>query len=535
MTSIGKRLTVYIVAIVMAASGVTIAASTDTAGAASKPQLAKSTITLKAGKTTTIRVKNAHKKVVWTTGSKKIVKIKKKTGKYRQKVLLKAVRKGTCYVRAKIGKRTLKCRVKVLKAKPEENKEENNIEIRPLSEDLEDLAAGINYEPSAAIIPDKFADSAAAFSVNLFRETVKAESKKNINTLVSPDSVLTALTLTENGAAGSTLKEMEKVLSGGLTDIGLSVSDYNKYLSSLHNRLEKPDRPIYTTANSIWFNKGFFDPAKEFISTNKKYLNAVAYSAPFNDRTTVTDMNNWVFNNTRNMIDKVIDNLSPMDRVVLINALAFEGKWAEQFSEGQVDPKGTFTTEQATGQTATMLNGMLSPGSYMEINGAKAFEKPYEGNTVAFVGILPPEGTTVDEFIESLDGKSFIDGWRNRPKNKKQISIQIPEFKYDYSVAMKDVLKAMGMKESFTDAADFSRMSKSRQKEVHIDEVIHKTHIELDKNGTKAAAVTAVVMKANAVHTEGIINIHLNRPFVYALVDTKKGIPLFIGAVKTIN
>ena len=142
----------------------------------------------------------------------------------------------------------------------------------------------------------------------------------------------------------------------------------------------------------------------------------------------------------------------------------------------------------------------------------------------------------VDAYVQSLDAESFLNSWNNR-KNTR-IDLTLPKFKYDYGTEMGDILQDMGIKNAFTDNADFSRMADPTPETpaLKISKVLHKTHIELDENGTKAAAATAVVMeKATAIFGDDPIKLTFNRPFVYALVDTTTGVPLFIGEVKSIS
>ncbi|MBR4090031.1 MAG: proteinase inhibitor I4 serpin, partial [Mogibacterium sp.] len=155
------------------------------------------------------------------------------------------------------------------------------------------------------------------------------------------------------------------------------------------------------------------------------------------------------------------------------------------------------------------------------------------GRQIAFVGLLPPEGSSADKYLQGISGSDFVSAWNSR--TVRLLDISVPEFKYDYDASMADPLRKMGMVSAFSTSADFSGMiyPDLSTPGIHIDDVIHKTHIELDKNGTKAAAATAVIMKAGSVmREEEAIEVHLDRPFVYALVDTKTGIPLFAGILR---
>lgn len=486
------------------------AAASAPAYAASKPSLSRKSATITVGKVIKLTVKNPGKKVKWKSSNKSIAYVKSVKGKYGKTAVIKAKKAGKCKITAKIGKKKLTCTITTKKP-------------LTLSKSTKDLTASVKAGTADVLEADsRFTVSAADFSFELLRKTIAADSAKGKsgNTLISPDSVLSALVMTENGAEGQTLLEMQNALSGGI-----SVSDYNKYLYGLNNRLTSAKTVKYSVANSIWIRNGAIKVKDSFLKTNKTYHRAQIFSAPFNG-TTVSDMNKWVEGNTNGMIKKIISDLTEADRVVLINAIAFEGNWEEKFGEPR---KEAFTLDSDTAREAKMLH-QRERMDLLTVNGGMGFAKYYNGRQIAFVGLLPPEGSSADEYLEGISGNEFVSAWNSR--KIKFLDISVPEFKYDYDTSMAGPLKSMGMTSAFTDSADFSGMFSPAlsMPGVHIDDVIHKTHIELDKDGTKAAAATAVIMKENSIiHEEEAIEVHLDRPFVYALVDTKTGIPLFTG------
>jgi serpin B len=181
-----------------------------------------------------------------------------------------------------------------------------------------------------------------------------------------------------------------------------------------------------------------------------------------------------------------------------------------------------------------MLEG--SEKAYMKIKGAKGFVKPYEGGNIAFLALLPPKSTAISRYVKKLTGADLINGYKNRKKTDIIVRTRMPEFNYKYELSLKTPLKRMGIKNAFSETkADFSKMS---DQDIHIDDIIHKTNISLTKDGTEAAAVTAVMIKANSIlPSQGmtIKTVYLNRPFVYAIIDMKTGIPLFLGVVNQVQ
>lgn len=541
-----RRLMSVLIIVSMLITGLGMSACFSPAYAASKVKLSSKKITLKVGKKSTLKLRNVRRKVTWKVGNKKILKIVKTSGKRRNVVTFKALKKGKTHVYAKVGKKKYSCLVTV-KAKqtsqPDITKPEEPVvrepDTRDLSDSSIDLTALMKADPTSVLEPDEnFISAYSDFSIELLKESINQDLNegKQDNVLISPQSVATALAMTENGADNQTLAEMEQVLGGGI-----DADSYNQYLSGLNRKLGSSDEMIYNISNSIWARENTVDVKDSFLQTNKNYHDAEFYLAPFNDQT-VRDINSWVYNKSRNMIDNILQELSNDSRMVLVNTVAFEGKWADPFNKKATTEKN-FTAYDGSVQKASMLHDHDSYQYFKlsgKLKGGQGFVKYYKAGSksrgVAFVGLLPPEGMGADEYVSMLDGNSFIEGWNS--KEMRTVDLSLPKFECDYGIGMKDTLETMGIREAFTDDADFSRMANPTPETegLKISDVLHKTHIELDEEGTKAAAATAVVMeKAGAAYGEEIITLNFNRPFVYALVDSATGMPLFIGTMKSIN
>lgn len=289
-------------------------------------------------------------------------------------------------------------------------------------------------------------------------------------------------------------------------------------------------------ANSIWVDDTQVTMSQDFLNKNKDSFDAEIFPVKFGE-SAVSRMNSWVEKNTNKMIPKIIERLEKDDVAVLLNAIAFEGQWGEQYQDNQVDPKGTFTTASGKKQTVTMLTG--DENSYLKLAGGTGFIKYYRGGDFAFFAYLPPEGKSVDDYLKKIDGAAFIEAYNKRSSQK--VITKMPEFSYDYSTSLKKQLQSMGMTVSFSDDADFRAMLDLKkdptQKGLKISDVLHKTHIEVDRNGTKAAAATAVVMaKLTSIREEPEpVYVTLDRPFVYGILDTVSGMPLFIGTLDSVE
>jgi serpin B len=357
------------------------------------------------------------------------------------------------------------------------------------------------------------------FALELFKRSLSEDRK---NTLVSPLSVIYALGLTANGADENTLRQMEQVF-------GISSEELNEYLYLYTKMKESESNGTLNIANSIWFANSI-SPKNDFLQKNADFYNAAAYKSDFTDKQTVSDINNWVNLKTKGMIPHVINEIDPLTVMFLINALAFEAEWRTPYYENAVRDDEFFLED---GRKATVEFMYSSDGRYISDGAAKGFIKNYKGN-YAFVAILPEEGTTVEEYISSLTGEklSKLLESQNIFSNYDLIT-SLPKFDTDYSLEMKDILKSMGMTDAFdSNVSNFSKMADING--LKIGSVIHKTFISVGELGTKAGAVTAVVMDAECAPVEPPEKkeVYLNRPFVYMLLDTTTSTPFFIGTMK---
>lgn len=371
----------------------------------------------------------------------------------------------------------------------------------------------------------KFRSVQMGFAENLFKETAQNEE----NTLISPLSVSIALSMTANGADAQTLKEMEDVL-------GMDMESMNEYMASFITDATGNANVSVNIANSIWFRDDEnLKVSQEFLDTNSGYYASDAFAAPF-DGGTVKDINNWVENETDGMIPELVDKLTPESMMVLINAIGFDAKWANPYAEYQVRD-GIFTSVTGEKQEVEMLHG--DGGKYFEFDNAVGISKAYAGYGYHFVAILPDEGMTVSEWITEMDSEEVLSSLNNPVKNYDILATTIPKFRYETSLKLAETLAAMGMPSAFDDiTADFSNMAtytvNGTEYPLYISEVLHKTCIDLNETGTRAAAATSVEMAAGASANPVVREVILDRPFVYMIVDDEN-IPLFMGTVQSVE
>ena len=386
-----------------------------------------------------------------------------------------------------------------------------------LTADLKPLSIQ-SAKPSA-----KFEDSQMDFAVSFLKESMKTNS----NTLVSPYSAAQALAMVANGAGNNTLKEIMDVMGGGM-----SINEFNESMTGFNNDLTNDEKCRLLTANSIWYrNDNSFAADKNFLLKNKSCYDAQIFAAPM-DQSTVNDVNSWVSEHTDGMIPKITNSFDPATVMALINAVTFDAEWLYPYY-GSAKAEKYFTAADGSKQDAEVLSkDTTDSNAYFEDDEAKGFMQYYKGGKYAFAAILPNEGISADKYVEGLTGKK-LSALLGSAHHGTRMKTSMPKFTIDCDNNLNDVLMDMGIKEAFNDSADFSKMGRSELGNLCIGDALQKTHIEVDENGTKAAAATFdEIIPVCYIEPKEVI---LNRPFVYAIVDTQTNIPIFMGILNTLK
>ena len=391
----------------------------------------------------------------------------------------------------------------------------------------ESLMDGI--EPSKvekAKLTDDFSYEQMRFAIELLKGTTKDNGNKN--TMVSPLSVMLALSMTANGAGGETLEQMEKVLGGGM-----SIDELDKYLYSYVSSLPSENKCELSIANSIWFrDTEKLEIKKDFLQKNADYYGADAFKTPF-DSTTKDEINSWVNKNTKGMIKEILSEpISPEAMMYLINTVAFEAEWMEKYNEYSVR-KGNFITSGGKTQNVDMLFGQES--KYISLENGKGFIKDYAGGKYSFVAILPDIDLTPEELLMTLDAGELNHVILN--PEIAEVHTMMPAFETDYSVELSNILMDMGMNDAFkSGVADLKSIGECEMGNLFIGRVLHKTYIKVDASGTKAGAVTAVEVKCEGAEPPSEPKkVYLDRPFLYMIVDNSTGLPIFMGILNSVK
>lgn len=356
------------------------------------------------------------------------------------------------------------------------------------------------------------------FAFKLYSELLK-DKKDTI--FVSPSSVIFCLSMLYNGANGKTQEDIQKALELS----GFTLDELNTLNNKLMRQIMNADASVkMDIANSLWGAKGIeFD--KTFTKNMSDFYNAdISVFEATKDPAKM--VNEWVSNATQKKITKIVDTLSPDTLLLLINAIYFKGTWTNKFDK-------TLTKDMPfKGATKTKDMPMMSNYDdyrYFNKDGIQAIELPYGKADIAMYVFIPGEGQGIDDLHKKLS----VDNWTAWMSNfsKRKGKITMPKFKTEYETSLNTALTNLGMGSSFEDAADFKKFF-SKEIPAKVSEVKHKTFVEINEEGTEAAAVTSAQVVATAIQfPEEPFEMNVDSPFFYAIREKSTGTILFMGSV----
>ncbi len=362
------------------------------------------------------------------------------------------------------------------------------------------------------------------FGLDLFQNIYAAETKAE-NILVSPLSVSLALAMTYNGASGETKTAMEKTLKV----YGLHPDDINLSYKNLVAALQSLDaKVILEIANAIYYSQEF-QVENDFISRNKKYYDAEIQELDFGSPGAVETINAWVADKTHHKIETILDFISPSQVMFLLNAIYFKGIWQSEFDKEKTVER-PFNPEKGGTENALFMS-KTDTVSYFSNDLFSAVKLPYGMGNYNMQIFLPHQDKVIQNIIDELNRNSW-NTWQNSFQDPVQVQLQIPKLKYAYEIKLNDVLSDMGMNIAFGGGADFSGINNAGG--LFIDYVKHKTFIEVNEEGTEAAAVTIVAIDRGS---SGPVPIRFDadRPFFYAITEADTQAILFMGTINNPN
>ena len=334
-----------------------------------------------------------------------------------------------------------------------------------------------------------------SFQISIFNELNK--NKKGENLIISPLSIFQILSLTSNGAKDDTQLEMIQALQNEDIDS----------LNSINYEILENFKNFKTVeiANAVMSK---FEPLENFLEI------ADNYCAPYEKLISADQVNNWCDEKTHGKIKKILDNLDSDIQMLLLNAVYFKGEWRNKFKEKSTSKKPFYNLGTELKEVDTMK--MLTHYLYYEDNKLQAVQLPYIDDGMSALIILPRENVDINKYITTLDSENNLKDLLDNLKSAK-VNLELPKFELEFSSSLKDVLMDMGMEKAFTNYADFSGLREENQ--LKIDDVLHKTYLKVNENGTEAAAVTAVVVTKTSARPvqEVVYEMKVNRPFLFIL------------------
>jgi serpin B len=362
------------------------------------------------------------------------------------------------------------------------------------------------------------AENALAFE--LFREVNRIREEENI--MISPLSVSYALGMTYNGAAGTTLEAFNDVLH--FSD--LTAEEVNgSYKDLMDQMLNLDDKVEFSIANSIWYRPGF-QVLSEFLQTNNDYFDAGVQEVDFSDPQTLELINGWIEDKTKGRIKDMLDEISSNAMMYLINAIYFNAPWKYEFVKEDTYP-GDF---KLLGGTNHMVDYMSVTGSFRFTSHEdfKAVELPYGDSAFSMVVILPHPDKKVSDLLAGLD----TDKWQSWFENSRYYShrVDLPKFKYEFKELLNEPLDNLGLGDAFSPAADFTKITPPGG--IYISRAIHQTFIDVQEEGTEAAAATIIEHIDGSSGGEHVPTyFKADRPFLYVIKENSTGAIVFIGKV----
>jgi len=363
------------------------------------------------------------------------------------------------------------------------------------------------------------ADNALAFE--LLREVNQLSQEDNI--MISPLSISYALGMTYNGAAGTTLQAFNEVLHFG----DLSADEVNESYKDLMEQMLNLDKKVdFSIANSIWYKEDF-QVLTDFINTNQDYFDAAVKEVNFSDPATLDLINGWIEDKTNDKIRDMLDYIPGNAVMYLINAIYFNAPWKYEFDKSE-----TYSGEfKLSGGSSHQVDYMRVSGNFQYTHNEDftAVELPYGDSAFSMLVMLPAYGNSVNDLIAGME----IDKWEQWFENSSFTGVQIdlPKFKYDFKELLNDPLINLGLGVAFSpNEADFSRITPEGG--IWISRVIHQSFIDVQEEGTEAAAATIVEMvERSAGGGSSAIPFKADRPFLYLIRENSTGAIVFIGKV----
>lgn len=361
-----------------------------------------------------------------------------------------------------------------------------------------------------------------AFGLDVFQRILANEEEDNF--MISPLSISMALSMAYNGAETDTKAEIADAL--GVADF--TRDELNETYRDLIVALSGADPQVaMQIANSIWY-RDTYHVEQSFLDVNHEYYDAEVNEADFDAPETLDNINNWVNDKTNGKIQKIIDDIPAEMVMYLINAIYFKGTWAKEFNPESTQSMAFYLSDDGF-KTVDMM-GRVDTLDYQKNETFSAIRMPYGKGNFNMTVFLPNNDKTVNDVADEFNPENW-NNWQGNFAETQNVDIRLPKFKVEYEKTLNSILQDMGMNKAFTAQADFSSINPAR--DLFISFVKHKTFIEVDEEGTEAAAVTIIGFENTSIDPDEpkTIYFHCTKPFLYAITEKDTGAILFMGKV----
>ena len=359
------------------------------------------------------------------------------------------------------------------------------------------------------------------FAVELYANLRGGEG----NLFFSPYSISTALAMAYGGSRGETEAQMAEVLGFGAAEKEGFHKQFGAIIDDLNTRGAKGGYEL-NVANALWGQRGY-KFLEEFLALVEENYGGGLSEVDFVNATESArrTINRWVEEKTKEKIKELIKRgvLDKMTRLVLTNAIYFKGDWARQFKEDRTK-EAPFALESGSKTEVLMMNETAEFG-YMETEGFQVLELPYVDEELSMIVFLPREAGGLGDFEKEFTIEN-LSGWLGRIRKQKVI-VSVPKFKLTSGFELGSILASMGMESAFSGTADFSGMTGKR--DLFISNVIHKAYVDVNEEGTEAAAATGVAMRMTSAGPGQMPVFRADRPFLFLIRDNHSGGILFMG------
>ena len=369
-------------------------------------------------------------------------------------------------------------------------------------------------EPTDINIPRNDISSVNQFWGKAFNDLCQTNGKENV--CLSPLSAQFALAMVANGAESKTKEEIYKAVGSST-----NVNGYYKELLHTLNTNEDWQHCEVNVANSIWINNKL-SVKEPFITENKENFDAAIETVEFND-STLHRINEWCSEMTKGKTPTILNDINPNDRMYLINALYFNAVWNKKFNKENTK-KESFTTENGKVVEVDMMrqreNSLYCNNKDFEITVKRYYDGKY-----SMLLALPKKKMKCDEAAQAI--MSNLEKYLSE-MSRCEVDLSMPKFTVEFGSSLKHVLEQQGITRAFGERAQFNGIS---DEPLCISDIMQKTYIKVDEDGTEAAAVTALRVGAMSMRPQNIIPMRLDRPFVFAIIKNESNEVLFVGKI----